>query len=203
MQKPDNRAHGLFGHAARHSVKSLQPKTSLAALDMVTAHELDNLRQALRSETLPLDLRAKLARLRTDDPREHFLKQRSALLIGLLTAVETGEYRLAAPEDREQLLRVLAYLRKDADAIPDSLQGGFADDHDLMRQVCNELKPVLDRYKSWHLARRVPLLWQAARRSRDAAEPDQRTGATSRGDSADAGIASQRGPEFGAAANRG
>ena len=83
-------------------------------------------------------------------------------MISLLTAAESGEYRQAAPEDCKQLLRVIAYLRKDDDAIPDSLRGGFADDQDLMRLVCGQLKPELDRYKSWHLACRVPLLWQAA-----------------------------------------
>lgn len=139
------------------------PKVTPAALNLVTPHELDTLRQALRSGTLPLDLCAKLDRLRADDPQEQHLKQRSALLIGLLTAVEAHEFCLVTPEDRERLLRKLAYVRKDDDAIPDSWPGGFADDWDLMRQVCGELKPVLDAYKGWHLVRRVPLLWQAAR----------------------------------------
>ncbi len=130
---------------------------------MVTPEEMNALRHALDQGTAPPDLRAKLARLRKDNLREHYLKQRSDLLIGLLSAAQACEFRLATPEDRERLLRVLAYVRKDDDAIPDSLPDGFTDDHDLMRQVCCELKSVLGRYQAWHLACRVPRLWQASR----------------------------------------
>jgi hypothetical protein len=51
---------------------------------MVTEAEMDALGDALREDRVPADLRAKLDRLRTDDPKESFLKRQSLLLASLL-----------------------------------------------------------------------------------------------------------------------
>lgn len=137
------------------------------ALRLVTPEELHSLCAALRNGQPPPDLERKLARLRGDDPREFYLRQQTRLLIKLLIAAARDGFCQANPHDCERLLRVVAYVRKDDDAIPDYLEHGFDDDHDLMRMTCAELGPVLERYKAWHLARRVPALWlhpEAARR---------------------------------------
>ena len=155
---PDGRS---WRGAARPTCAGLAP-TRPAALHLVTPHELHALRQALRDGKLPVDLAAKLARLSAVDLRERYLQQNSVLFIGLWTAAETGAFVRARPEEREQLLRMLAYVRKDDDAIPDTWPGGFDDDHDLMRWLCGELRSVLESYKAWHLTHRVPLLWSAA-----------------------------------------
>jgi len=128
---------------------------------MVTEAEMKALCDALHQDHVPADLRAKLNRLRTDDPREFYLKQQSLLLSSLLTSPAAREFCRLRPRDCERLLRMLAYVRKDDDAIPDTWPGGMVDDHDLMRMTCTELREMLDKFKAWHLSRRVPLLWDA------------------------------------------
>ena len=162
MQTSDYRPYRLTRCGAAWPTSAVLAPTRPAALRLVTLPEMDALRQALRHGKMPLDLAAKLARLRGEDLRERYLQQNSALFIGLWTAAETGAFVRAQPEEREQLLRMLAYVRKDDDAIPDTWPGGFHDDHDLMRWVCGELRSVLESYKTWHLTHRVPLLWPAA-----------------------------------------
>lgn len=122
---------------------------------------MEALLQALRRGALPPDLQAKLAGLRATDAKENYLRQSSLLLARLLMAAHTEGFCHARPGDCERLLRMLAYVRKDEDAIPDSWPGGFEDDHDLMRWVCGELRPVLEAYKAWHLVHRVPRLWSS------------------------------------------
>jgi len=130
-----------------------------SALNMVTESEMHTLCDTLQQDRIPVDLRAKLDRLRTDDPRELYLKNQSLLLSSLLRSPAAREFCLARPDDCQRLLRMLAYVRKDDDAIPDTWPGGMVDDHDLMRLTCTELRQVLDTFKAWHLSRRVPLLW--------------------------------------------
>ena len=128
---------------------------------MVTEAEMQVLCDALHHDRVPADLRAKLDRLRTDDPKEYYLKHRSLLLASLLMSPAARGFCRLRPDDCERLLRMLAYVRKDDDAIPDTWPGGMADDHDLMRLTCTELREALDTFKAWHLSRRVPLLWNA------------------------------------------
>ena len=135
---------------------------------MVTEAEIKALNEALDQGHLPADLRAKLGGLRTDDPRELYLKRQSLLLGSLLMSPAAVAYCRLHPRVGERLLRMLAYVRKDDDVIPDTWSGGMADDHDLMRLTCRELREVLDTFKAWHLARRVPSLWNA-----DAALPER------------------------------
>ncbi len=129
---------------------------------MVTAWELEALCHALRERRIPADLKAKVAGFRVDDPKEFYLKRQSELLLAFLLAPEASQYCRLRPDDCQRLLRVLAYVRKDDDAIPDTRPGGFVDDHDLMRMTCTELGQVLDAFKAWHLSRRVAHLWGAS-----------------------------------------
>jgi len=126
---------------------------------MVTDAELKALGDALHQNQVPADLRAKLNRLRADDPRESFLKQQSLLLVSLLQSPAARSFCHLHPSVCEQLLRMVAYVRKDDDAIPDTWPGGMADDHDLMRMTCTELREELAAFKAWYLSRRVPYLW--------------------------------------------
>jgi hypothetical protein len=128
---------------------------------MVTKAEMETLCNALHQDHVPADLHAKLDRLRTDDPKEFYLRQQSLLLVSLLMSPAAREFCLLRPHDCERLLRMLAYVRKDDDAIPDTWPGGMADDHDLMRLTCTEFREALDTFKAWHLSRRVPLLWNS------------------------------------------
>jgi len=138
---------------------SLIPRVMPEALNLVTDREMEALCNAMRLGRVPLDLKAKLGRLRTDDPREFYLKRQSELLIALLMAPGAADFCHVHPDDWQRLLRMLAYVRKDDDAIQDTCPGGFVDDHDLMRMTCTELCSELETFKAWHLSHRVSLLW--------------------------------------------
>lgn len=133
---------------------------TVQALNLVTQAEMDALGDSLGRGHMPADLVAKLGRLSVDDPRELYLKQQSLILGWLLTSPVAQAFCRVGPRESERLLRMLAYVRKDEDAIPDTWPGGMVDDHDLMRMACSEFRKVLDTFKAWHLSHRVPALWQ-------------------------------------------
>ena len=51
---------------------------------------------------------------------------------------------------------MLAYVRKDDDAIPDYLPSGFMDDQQEVRAAAMELGPLLQAFKAWRLCHLVP-----------------------------------------------
>ena len=134
---------------------------------------------ALKRGHLPGDFMDKLEQLQTDQHRDFYLKQQSLLIGRLLLAASAQDYAQVSPRDGERLLRMLAYVRKDDDMIPDSWPGGMTDDHDLMRLTCAEMSEVLRRFKAWHLSRRVPSLWEPSSESAGASAGLTSTGATS------------------------
>jgi hypothetical protein len=54
---------------------------------------------------------------------------------------------------------VLAYVRKDDDAIADYKQNGFVDDQREVQAAAADLASLLNHFKSWHLCHQVPGLW--------------------------------------------
>jgi hypothetical protein len=131
-------------------------------LGLVSAAETAALRASLSIGKVPQDLLDKLNRLHAEDYKEHYLQRQSWVLLALLVAAGDRGFNDISPWDRERLVRMIAYVRKDDDAIPDGWPHGFDDDHDLMRLTCNQLRPVLDAFKSWRLKRQVPRLWEMA-----------------------------------------
>lgn len=127
---------------------------------MVTREELESLELVLAQGYLPADLLAKLERLRDDDARELYLKQQSQTLGRLLLSIAASEYHQARPVEAKRFLRMLAYVRKEQDLIPDYLPNGMRDDHDLMRTTCAEFREALTRFKAWHLSRHVPMMFK-------------------------------------------
>jgi len=83
----------------------------------------------------------------------------AAFFFGLLQAAVESSFLKATASDRERLLRVLAYVRKDDDAFPDYLAGGFEDDHQEVRTAAMELGPLLHDYRAWRLRHQVPGMW--------------------------------------------
>jgi hypothetical protein len=77
----------------------------------------------------------------------------------LLWAANEGSFTQPTKVEKERLLRVLAYVRKDDDAVPDYKPNGFADDQREVRAAVVELGPLLDSFKSWRLSHQVPALW--------------------------------------------
>lgn len=126
---------------------------------LVTANDVQELRTALVTGKLPPDFEAKLARLAEGNLLERYVEHNSRLFFALLLASSNSSFRQASHSDRERLLRVLAYVRKDDDAIPDYLSGGFVDDHQEVRAAATELAPLLQAYRAWRLRHQVPGMW--------------------------------------------
>ena len=125
----------------------------------ITPHELEALRDALARGCLPADFLGKLKRMKGGDLSHHFIEQNCRLFATLLAATEDGSFREASPAERERLLRVLAYVRKDDDAIPDYRPDGLADDQREMRAATVELRGLIQAFKAWRLRHQVPAMW--------------------------------------------
>ena len=129
-------------------------------LYLVTAHDVQGLRSALAQGRLPADLETKLARLAGGSLSERYIEQNTRLFVALLMAASENSFTKTTPPDRERLLRVLAYVRKDDDAIPDYSPDGFSDDQQEVRAAARELNPVLLDFKVWRLRHQVPEMWR-------------------------------------------
>jgi len=105
---------------------------------------------------LPADFLGKLKRLKDGDLSHHFIEQNCRLFAALIVATEAGSFRECNPAERERLLRVLAYVRKDEDAIPDYTPEGFKDDQREMRAARVELSGMIQAFKAWPLRHQVP-----------------------------------------------
>src|SRR5438876_6487562 len=130
-----------------------------ALLQWITPHELQSLRDALARGCLPPDFVGKLKRLKEGNLSHHFIEQNCRLFAALLVAMEEGSFREGGPAERERLLRVLAYVRKDDDAIPDYRPEGLDDDQREVRAAAVELADLLQAFKVWRLGFQVPALW--------------------------------------------
>jgi hypothetical protein len=128
-------------------------------LNLVTAQELQELREALLDGRPPRDLELKLNRLAAGGLLHRFVEQNSRLIISLLVAAYGGEFREANRASLERLLRVLAYVRKEDDATPDSRPDGFVDDQQEIRAMLNEMGDLLQSFKTWRLRHQVPEMW--------------------------------------------
>jgi len=125
----------------------------------ISPDELEGLRGALVSGGLPPDFLGKLKRLKGGDLSHHFIEQNCRLFAALLVASEESSFRQGSPAERERLLRVLAYVRKDDDAIPDYQPEGFADDQQEIRSAAAELSALIQAFKAWRLRYQVPAIW--------------------------------------------
>lgn len=135
------------------------PAVQPGYLYLVTAQELAELRLALARGVLPSDFEAKLARLTEGDLTHRFVARNCRLFVALLLAVQAGSFRDAGRPECEQLLRVLAYVRKDDDAIADYKPGGFKDDQAEVRAAMVQFQERLKDFKSWRLRQQVPSMW--------------------------------------------
>ena len=129
-------------------------------LNLVTALELQELREALMDGRPPHDLELKLTRLARGSLLHRFVEQNSRLIIGLLVAAYNGSFREANRADLERLLRVLAYVRKEDDACPDNRPDGYVDDQQEIRAMLSEMGELLQLFKTWRLRHQVPGMWQ-------------------------------------------
>jgi hypothetical protein len=143
---------GLKPHSSAHVYRP-------GFLHLITPQELAELQQALQRGEAPLDFQEKLSRLSKGDLVHRYVAKHCSDFIGLLLAAQDGLFRGAKHSDLERLVRVLAYVRKDDDAIPDYRQDGLIDDRQEIHAAVTELGPLLQTFKAWHLRHQVPALW--------------------------------------------
>lgn len=147
------------GWESREPAVGMAGATPVGALHLVSRYEMKHLRDALNRGEIPIDLRGKLLKLEGGGVVHHFIQQNSQLIIALLQAVRDGDFRSATAAECEHLLRVLAYVWKDDDLIPDYQAGGYTDDHQIVRTAMHALAPLIHRFKLWRLRHQVPVMW--------------------------------------------
>ena len=128
-------------------------------LHLVTAPDLQDLRTALAHGKLPPHFQAKLDRLANGNLSERYVAQNSHLFFALLLAALDCAFLGATRAHRERLARVLTYVNKEDDAIPDYLPGGFIDDQQEVKAAAMEMASLLHAFKLWRLRHQVPVLW--------------------------------------------
>ena len=129
-------------------------------LNVITVHDLNNLREALGRGQVPPDFEAKLIRLASGDLKERSIEQNCRNMIALLPAAWDGSFKAASSDDCERLLKALAYVRKDEDLIADYRSDGFNDDQQVTRAATREFDSLLEEFKSWRLRHQVPAMWR-------------------------------------------
>ncbi len=140
-----------------------EPAGRPSHLYLITEAELASLRRDLAGQNVPPDLEAKLSKLAAGTLAHRFIEQNCRTMIALLHAADQGAFTQASQAQRDRLLRVLAYVRKDDDAIPDYRADGFLDDRQEVRALTSDLAPLLQEFKAWRLRHQVPGLWLAER----------------------------------------
>jgi len=137
----------------------VRPQRPSNYLHLVTAHDVRELRHVLERGQLPRDFEAKLRKLASGDLIHHSIEQNCRTIIALLQAAMDGSFKGASSSDCEQLLNLLAYVRKDDDAIADYRSDGFTDDQQLTHATVRQLSTLLAQFKNWRLCNQVPALW--------------------------------------------
>lgn len=130
-----------------------------SGLHLVSTEEKRALEDALLKGHLPLDFERKLCRLGEGNLTQRYVAQSCRLVVALLFDNVHGLFTNVSPAEFGRLLLMLAYVRKDEDAVPDYRCDGYKDDAQEMRILEAELAPVLRRYKQWRLRHQVPGLW--------------------------------------------
>src|SRR5262249_50299503 len=128
-------------------------------LHLVTGYDLDSLQEELAAGSIPPDLEDKLRFLACGDLGHCYIEQNCRTMLAFLRAANENGFALATVAQRRHMLHVLAYVRKDDDAIPDYRPGGFEDDQKEVRAAVTELGPLLQAFKAWRLRHQVPSMW--------------------------------------------
>ncbi len=128
-------------------------------LHLISAHELQDLRQWLVRRGVPHDFEVKLHNLSRGDLSHRSIAQNCRTIIELLQAAYEGAYKGASPANCDRLLRALAYVRKVDDAIPDYRPDGFTDDQQEIRMLTSDMNALIQDFKAWRLRHQVPAMW--------------------------------------------
>ena len=147
----------IRGHGTNADPIRPMPRPSL--LHLVDDEEVEDLRRDLAGGMTPADFEAKLNRLSSQGLLHQFVAENCRSFFRLLVADAAGAFQKALPAERQRLLRVLAYVRKENDAIADYKPGGFQDDLEEVRAATTEFAALLQAFKEWRLRHQVPALW--------------------------------------------
>ena len=147
------------------------PRSRPGHLHLVSAQEVEGLGEQLARGHVPADLEAKLSRLAAGDLGQRYIEQNCRTMIALVEAARSGSFREAGVAECERFLRVLAYVRKDDDAIPDYRADGFVDDQQEVRYAAAEMGALLRSFKAWRLRHQVPAMWAPYLCARSGHEP--------------------------------
>ena len=147
----------LANRGPRTPVRALSNRQTL--LLWVDPRELEALHEALAEGYLPADFAAKLERMKGGDLNHRFIEQNCRVFAALLMASATGAFSDASPAQRERLLRVLAYVRNNEDAIPDYSSNGLTDDQKEVLAAIVEMGSLIQTFKAWRLRHQVPEMW--------------------------------------------
>ena len=128
----------------------------------VTAAEIRTLGEHLEEGVVPADLETKLRALARGSVLEQIVEKQCRRFISLLLAEQAGGFTETSPRQKELLLALLAYVRKDDDEIPDYLARGYVDDHSQIRAALPELGHLLEQFNLWRLRTQVPVIWRLA-----------------------------------------
>ncbi len=158
MNTSENSREELCAHDLAQPWTQLQISRA-SFLYLVNVHEVQELRAALTRGVLPPDFEAKLAKLAEGDLMHRFVTRNCRRFVNLLLAAQSGLFKEPSQADCERLLRVLAYVRKDDDALADYKPRGFSDDQQEVRAAMTELHPLLKSFKAWRLCHQVPGMW--------------------------------------------
>jgi uncharacterized membrane protein YkvA (DUF1232 family) len=134
-------------------------ESSFSPLQLLRPGEVEDIVGAVHRGELPADFQAKLGRLRLGDLQQTAIEQNCQLFFQLLVACSNGEFHRLTTAQVEAIAKVLAYVRKDDDVIPDYLPRGYTDDYQEVRAAAAELTPLLQSFKAWRLRNQVPSLW--------------------------------------------
>jgi hypothetical protein len=128
----------------------------------VTPAEIRTLAEYLDERAVPADLEFKLRVLAQGGVLEQIIEKQCRRFISLLLAEQAGLFNEASPHQKELLLALLAYVRRDDDEIPDDLPRGYVDDHLQIRAALPELGHLLEQFNLWRLRTQVPVIWRLA-----------------------------------------
>ncbi len=160
------KTQGIFAVERRVEVRArlwmFRPSDRPSLLHWVTPYEIADLDGMLQRGRVPVDFEAKLLKLAGGGLIEQQIEKNCRLFIALLTAADGGDFKGITQTDYDRLLRVLAYVRKTDDAIPDCRDNGFVDDQQEVHAAAVELGPVLQGFKAWRLRHQVPEMWWTA-----------------------------------------
>ncbi len=133
--------------------------TTPARLSLVEKWELEALRTALNRGALPSHFESKLRRLAQEGLTHYFIEHTSRIFIAMWLAARRGGFLRCQPEHLDLMLKVLAYVDKENDFIPDDHPGGYTDDYEIIRNAGKQLETFVKAFKEWRLKNQVPRIW--------------------------------------------